>query len=374
MTNGYFDLRRRFSYTGSLRQEFVGNIVMSGNRITGLPYAVGDDEPVTKAQLTDIGGYAVKQGKIKLRANGKASVRFGAAAGAVATGTVAHSTGYDFSTNNTFIYNPNGAGAVTVTFASAAGTSVSGSSPSTDISGGVDDSFKIAVDADAFGTPSYETIQLTLTGLNSGANIAAAMQAAIRAVGGAYAAVTVAYTTVYTITSGTKGTGSKVLIGRADAGNLTEELKLGPDGGTETTGTGDMANAALTQMAEVIAKINTGQALVVASESADHKLVLTTAATGLNASIVMGNGTTNTALGFTNTAAYYGPQGLGYDYNMADALYCVQATITATAQASMATKNLSITNLATTGFDVECEGTSAEDYVFVTAIGTGASS
>ena len=187
MTNGYFDIRRRFSYTGSLRQEFIGNIVMNGNRITGLPYAVGDDEPVTKAQLTDIGGYAVKQGKIKLRPNGKASVRFGAAAGAVATGTVAHGAGYDFSTDNTFIYNPNGAGAVTVTFASAAGTSVSGSSPSTDISGGVDDSFKIAVDEDAFGTPTYKTVQLSdhvsLTSLDSGAEIAAAMQAAIQALG-----------------------------------------------------------------------------------------------------------------------------------------------------------------------------------------------
>ena len=113
-----------------------------------------------------------------------------------------------------------------------AGTSVSGSSPSTDISAGSNTKFKISVDND-----TAETVTITLTGLDTGAKIATALQTAIRALGGNKAAVTVVFTTVYTITSGTQSAQSSVVITNGTTLNLAAALKIGvANGGTEAIG------------------------------------------------------------------------------------------------------------------------------------------
>ena len=53
---------------------------------------------------------------------------------------------FNIANGLTFIANVDGRGAQTATFSSAAGTSVSAASPSTDISAGTATTFKIAVD------------------------------------------------------------------------------------------------------------------------------------------------------------------------------------------------------------------------------------
>jgi len=123
-----------------------------------------------------------------------------------------------------------------------AGAEVGASSPSTDIHTETSPTFRIAVDGDVgiAGSPTYHSITLTPTGLNSGAAIATAMQAAIRALGGIYAAVTVAYGTVYTITSGTQGAQSKVRIANGATNDVAAALKIGAaNSATDTDGTGE---------------------------------------------------------------------------------------------------------------------------------------
>ncbi|MHB9004723.1 MAG: hypothetical protein ACYC6C_11790, partial [Coriobacteriia bacterium] len=75
----------------------------------------------------------------------------------------------------------------------AAGYETGAATPSTNISAGTATTFQIAVDADVVAPIVYNSVTLTLAGLNTGALIAAAMQTAIRALGGIYAAVKVEF-------------------------------------------------------------------------------------------------------------------------------------------------------------------------------------
>ena len=113
---------------------------------------------------------------------------------------------------------------------------------STDISGGTDNTFKIAVDSDVTlypTTPNYQTVTLTTAGMNTGTKIAAEMQSKIRALGGKYAAVTVVLTANgYLITSGTTGSNSKVRITDGSSNNVADNLKIGAiNGAVDTDGT-----------------------------------------------------------------------------------------------------------------------------------------
>lgn len=274
----------------------------------------------------------------------------------------------------TIILNPDGLGADTATVNFALATSVSGATPSTDISGGVDTKFMISVDgADA------EEVTLDLTadsGLDSGAKIATEMQTKIQALGGVFAAVTVDYNVSnagkYTIKSGTYGTGSSVVITRAAGNNVTEELKIGTDdGGAETAGTGDVVNAAAATAAEIAAVINTDIAGVTADGSSGS-VVITSGTEGSTSSIVMGNGTLNAAIGLTNAAGFYGAAGLGYASDMANANYKVIATLSGVAAGSLANKALSINNRLAGGFDLVCQTAAATDEVDIIIIGQAA--
>ena len=126
-----------------------------------------------------------------------------------------------------------------------AGYHTSGANPSTDISGGSDNSFKIKVD----GASTWETVALTLTTKNTGAKIATEMQSKIRAKGGAYATVVVAYvgtppTNTYLITSGSVGATSAVTITDAVSASVADELKIGSlNGGADTAGTANPSGA-----------------------------------------------------------------------------------------------------------------------------------
>ena len=257
---------------------------------------------------------------------------------------------FDLSTDGlTFVVTVDGT-EDTATFNCAAGTSVSGASPSTDITGEVDTKIKIAVNGGAAAE-----VTLDKAGKNTGALIAAELQTKIRALGGAAAAVTVGYAAgVYTVTSGTKGTGSSIVITPAASGSLTEELKLGvAGGGTETAGTGDFVNAAAATIAEVIA-VFTADLGDIAAVSASGKVKITgdTDTTGTDSIIVVGAGTANTVLGFANSATVYGAQGLGYDTDMASASYLVVPVLNG---ASATDLGISVASKAAGEFGLVCE-------------------
>lgn len=121
--------------------------------------------------------------------------------------------------------------------AATAGTSVSDSSPSTDISAVSDTNFKIAVD----GNPTV-AVTLANSGKDTGAKIATEMQTKINSAllaAGYGARVTVAYTTVYTITSTKAGERSKVVVTAGASASIADELKIGvAASGVETAGSG----------------------------------------------------------------------------------------------------------------------------------------
>jgi hypothetical protein len=129
------------------------------------------------------------------------------------------------------------------------GDSVSAASPSTDISSLSDNEILVSVDDEHFNT-----IELTLGSLTSGAAIATELQTQIRAVSteGGWRFVTVVYTTVYTITSPTFGEGSAVNVW-ASAGHedVAQALGLSPQyGGTEFAG-----SAALPEYDDMVIRI-----------------------------------------------------------------------------------------------------------------------
>jgi hypothetical protein len=314
------------------------------------------------------GPAVIRTGKITLNGANPSPVVFGdATAATVSTGDGTFDmTGV--GDGGTIIINPDGAGNQTATINAAAGTSVSGASPSTNISGESDNSFSIAIDGGAAAD-----VTLTLTGLDSGAAIAGRMQTQIQALGGAATAVTVAYTTVYTVTSSKLGTDSAIVIAApSTGGSICEELKIGTAaGGVETAGTGDCANLAAvtaTEIAAVCTSDMTGLTAVVDGDA----VKFTSDTTGKDSSLVVGAGTLDTVLTLTNAAAYHGAQSLGYDSDMADAAYFVAATLNGVAAASLGATGLSITSRTAAGFNVECETTSSTAAVDLIIAGTAA--
>lgn len=139
--------------------------------------------------------------------------------------------------SNSIKYIP--AGLILTTVAATAGKSISGSSPATTATGL---SFSVNIDGDG-----AQAISVSDGGTHTGAAVAAAIQTAIRALTANSAghqasinAVTCVYTTVYTITSGSTGSGSSVVVTGAGASTL----KLGvANGGTETVGLDTVVNS-----------------------------------------------------------------------------------------------------------------------------------
>lgn len=245
----------------------------------------------------------------------------------------------------------------TATVNAAAGTSVSGASPSTDISAGSNTNFKISVDGD-----TAETVTLTLTGLTSGAAIATEMQAKIRALGGNKAAVTVAYTTVYTITSSKLGTGSHVVITDGSTASVAAALKIGAaNGGTETAGTGDCADIKAVTAAELAAVLTTDFASVtgISIVAGASSVTITSPTEGRTSKIATGNGTLNTVLSLTNGTYETGGIGLGYDKDMADASYVVSINQELTGEETHSTDTYAYGNKTVSGFDIKVASGSA---------------
>jgi hypothetical protein len=328
---------------------------------TALPGALETALPAAlETAVPTVVSAVIKKGVATLNGLAYTPVNFGDDSAAVLEST---NTGpYDVTgvgDGGTLILIVDGGSPQTATINYTKGYSLSGASPSTDISGESDNKFKISVDGD-----TAEEVTLTVAGLNTGALIAAAMQTGIRALGGKKAAVTVTYDEgsngKYKITSADGGTGSAVVITAAENGSITEELEIGTAaGGTQTAGTGDCVSAKAVTAAEIAAVCATDITGVTVTD-ASGKIRITSDTAGKDSSIVAGNSTLKTVLGIAQNAAVFGGQGLDLD-DAADGNYVVSATLKTTT--SPGAKGLSVTNRTTTGFRIYCETAASTDPV-----------
>jgi len=252
---------------------------------------------------------------------------------------------------NTFIVNPNGEGEKPWTVAGTAGVSTGDTGCSEDMTAETDTKFRIKVDDAA----DWSEVTCDWAGCNSGALIAAQMQIAIRALLGVYELVTVAFSTDhYVVTSADFGTGSKVNITEALTLSCTEELKIGNNfGASEAAGTGDAVLLSAATAAECAAKIAALDAALINTAAEAGKIRLNAIGAGGASSLVVGDGTENAVLGFTNLQADYGDVGMGAGHDMADATYTVMLTPVTDAPGGVDT--ISVHNKAVGGFDIYAE-------------------
>lgn len=273
----------------------------------------------------------------------------------------------DPGNGGTFKIAVDGGGDKTATLNATAGTLTTGTSASQDISAETDNAIALSVDGDEF----EDVVLDSLVGLNSGAAIAAALETAIQLLGGAKAAVTVAFSTnKYIITSGSLGTASKIRVQAPVAGSLLEELDmLDPE---IADGEGDCADISAVTVDELVALLTGDFAEDVVVSKVGSKVRLTSETEGKDSSIAISNGTLNTNLGFTQGHIGYGAQGLGFEKDMADALYHVIPVLLDVASASLADKALSVKDKSASGFLLECETAAAADDVQLTIFGSPA--
>ncbi|MCX8207689.1 MAG: hypothetical protein N3G75_07655 [Methanothrix sp.] len=246
----------------------------------------------------------------------------------------------------------------TATLHCTAGYHTGGSGASTDMTEEVDNKFRISVDGDA-----AETVTCDWTGCDTGAEIAAEMQSKIRALGGKKSGVTVSFVTDhYVITSPTLGTSSKIRITNAADHDCCDELKIGPDYGTNTDGTGDCADVKAVTPAEIAALINKDISGCTASV-VSGVLTITSNTAGRLSRVLAGNGTLNTLCGIPDGKVGYGAIGLG-DEDWEDDDYLVVLSH----KGASASLGLAWNNPTTSGFDIVPESASS-DYVTVIVVG-----
>jgi hypothetical protein len=334
-----------------------------------------DDLEVTRGipQIPEI--MAVRAGRIDLNGEAPVQVRFKEALPPEIMGDEV--APFDVGTSGfTLVGTADGGSQKTATFTFVAGHHLSGEDPATNLTAEVDTSFLIAVDEDV-DAEEFKLVQLDNTSLDSGAAIAAEMETKIQALGGIYAAVTVAYQTTpnhLKITSGTKGTGSKVAVTNAPSKDVCDELKIGDDG-VSTDGTGNVANGDAVTIEEALDVIGAAFTTfdVVEGEGADEgRIVLRSKKADETASVLIGSGTGSAALGFTPTDVVYGEKGLGYETDMEDSEYFVIPVMEGTAQESLGDMELSIIDKTPSGFKIACETLAATETVAFVIFGVAA--
>jgi hypothetical protein len=220
----------------------------------------------------------------------------------------------------TFIFTPNGASAVTVTFAATAAARTATAGTYNAFTGG----------------------EVLTLGLDNGATFDVVFQAADTSIGAIVTRINTTYGQTIAsnvsgqlrITSLTKGTGSKVYV---KANSTSDTLDLTVDAVTDinVSGTGDAANIAQTTYAELKAKVEAASALVALTSSSDGFPRLVSKLGGAGA-IAIGNGTANGALGFTNGTS--ATPALPTDVTLAAGLRCNDGGAAATRVVTMQTK------------------------------------
>lgn len=348
--------------TGQLADEAVGTGQIEDEAVTLDKLAAAVASGIVANALASVeAGEVVLRQRVTLAAGNPTTIQI---AGADDAATLLGSGEEPFSltVGNTFIVNPNGVGNKTWTIAGTAGASVGDTGAATDMSTEVDNKLRIKVDDDEDWT-EVEFDWSAGGGCNTTTKIAAEMQTKIRAKGGNKAAVTVAWSTDhYVVTSGDEGEESKVLITEALTASCTEELKLGDNyGASESSGTGDADLLSKATAAECAAAIAALHAALAPTVSEEGKIRLNAIGEGGASSLVVGNGTENTELGFTNTQSDYGAVGMGAGHAMANDTYVVVITPVS----NTPSKVVSVHNLAAASFDVYQETASAIDCMVI---------
>lgn len=229
----------------------------------------------------------------------------------------------------TFIFNPNGTGNVTVTFAAAAATHTGSAGTFTSFTGG-------------------EVLTLALDG---GASFDVVFQAADTSLSAIVARINTAYGQTIASSSGgqlkltstLKGTSSKLIISASAVATT-----LGLTAATYT-GSGDFADASQATFAELKAKVEAASALVAMTlSSAGYPRLVSKL--GGSGTIAIGSGTANGALGFTASSSATAatgtavsiPAGTRATDGGADASRVVTMQTTAVAKGSTATTLLKV--------------------------------
>ncbi len=321
----------------------IGRLLLEGTEVTATAAALN--------AAAAGAGLPMRVGQVTLNGLNPTRVSFIDDQVAVYTGTGVEP--FDLTAGVTIIANADGAGAETLTIPDTEGTWVGANTGFGDIEHQADNQFYI--DVDGLGP---ELVELDLGNCDTGANTAAEMQAVIRALGGGvapYDAVTVAFveeaagppqTGTYTITSAsTTGTGSSIELTPGPA-NVLNELALDAFSSTQTDGLGAGADNEAVTAVELAAWIN-GVAVNFEAEAtaADEIAILGTVAGG---TLVIGDGTANAEIGFTNLDEEVGAVGLGYASDMLNADYTVIATVEHDTAAEIA--GISVDDKAVDGF------------------------
>lgn len=381
MALGLLKMSKRLFDWGN--QYDVKSLDLAGLKITNVGTPEADTDAANKAYVD--GAYGMVDTKTNRTLRGKATltgaatgiteVVFGASTPATMMGSIAGP--WDLSdpgNGGTIIIDPDGEGAQTATLNATAGTHIGAAGASTDMTDSAENKFKISVD----GAEAVE-VECDFETCNDGTKIAAEMQSKARTA--TDTELTVTFSTEdgdhYVFTSPTLGTNSSIEITPADDHDCTEELKLGTaNGGVDTQGNGDCADITAVTPAELIALCDADMVgLVITEGTGDDagKLIFTSESVGGASSITVGEGTLNTALGFTESQADYGVAGLGYDGvsldHSGDNEYSVALLPVGVGQGDLGGNGLGVANKAASGFNIVCETAAAAHQVDIVVIG-----
>lgn len=325
-------------------------------------------------QTVDSVARKIKKGTVQLNGLGTTRVSFKEDLVASVIGT--ESGPFDLSSGDkTLKVTPDGESQETIIFTAVAGYHQGDNTGTGDISSGTDNKFKIAVDEDVDAGIFHE-IELDLTNCTSGADTASEIETQINEIEG-YQNITVSFTGngtgVYKITSGTKGTGSKVRIQAADDNNVTEELAIGPhsgDGGGDVDGGGCAINAKKASVAEIVAFINEEATNFSAISSEEGTVALLGKTAGISGILVIDNSSTATTILGISDGSYGGVQGLKFGVGMLPGYVVNPVLVNST---TLTETDLGISNKTRDEFSIDCEKAASEDLVDLIISGEEAS-
>lgn len=231
----------------------------------------------------------------------------------------------------TFIFNPNGAGNVTITLNAVAAANTGSGGTFNAFTGG--ETLTLAIDNEAAIQVVFQASDTSLAAIISRINTTYGQTIASNA------------SSQLRITSLTKGTGSKVII-TAGAAATTLGLTAGTSSGTSTS---NIANVAQTTFAEMKALVEAASAAVAFTTSSDG-FPRISSKTGGTGTIAIGAGTGNAALGFTASSS--ATAALASTVTIPAGTRCSDGGAAATRLVTMQTKTLAAGSVASINLKV----------------------
>ncbi len=236
---------------------------------------------------------------------------------------------FNITAGQTFIFNPNGTGNVTATFAAAAATHTGTAGDFNDFVGG--EVLEIAFEDDSTTEVVFQAGDTTLNLIVARINLAFGATVAFNA------------SSELRLTSTVLGTGSHLTIAASAVATT-----LGLTAATYD-GSGDFADISIATFAETKAKLEAASALVAFTLSADGypRIVSKLGGTG---TMAIGAGTANTALGFTSSTS--ATAALATDVTIPAGTRCTDASDSTDLVVTMQTKSVLAGSVATTNVKV----------------------